>query len=500
MNHKKIALRSGTEQALATGYETVIGLEVHAQMLTQSKIFCGCPTRFGADANTQICPVCAAFPGVLPVLNREAVQMAIKTGLAIHGQIRLLSEFSRKNYFYPDLPAGYQISQYELPIVEQGHLMIDSPERGEGIRIGITRIHMEVDAGKSLHEGIVGGSWVDLNRTGTPLMEIVSEPDLRSSAEAGEYLKKLRAIVRYLGVCDGNMEEGSFRCDANVSVRLRGASAFGTRCELKNLNSIRNVMRAIDYEVERQIELLEEGGKVIQETRLWNADLNSSRPMRGKEDAHDYRYFPEPDLPPLRLTAERVAAISAVLPELPDAKALRFQEQYQLSHYDAGVLTSSRELADFFEAVAAEAAALGQANAKMAANWVTGELAARLNRDGVEIQHSPVTPGQLGKLVAMIQQGTLSGKLAKEVFEILCNEGGDPQQIAEQRGMRQVSDEGAIDAAIEQVLANNPEDVAQYRAGKSKILGFLVGQVMKATQGKANPGLVNQRLLAKLAE
>ncbi|MBF0096216.1 MAG: Asp-tRNA(Asn)/Glu-tRNA(Gln) amidotransferase subunit GatB [Magnetococcales bacterium] len=492
--------RVGVAQEEATRYETVIGLEVHAQMLTQSKIFCGCPTRFGAEANSQICPVCAAFPGVLPVLNREAVQMAIKTGLAIHGQVRLLSEFSRKNYFYPDLPAGYQISQYELPIVERGHLLIDSPERGAGVRIGITRIHMEVDAGKSLHEGIEGASWVDLNRTGTPLMEIVSEPDLRSSAEAGEYLKKLRAIVRYLGVCDGNMEEGSFRCDANVSVRLRGASLFGTRCELKNLNSIRNVMRAIDYEVERQIELLEEGGRVVQETRLWNADLNSSRPMRGKEDAHDYRYFPEPDLPPLRLTEERVALVRQGMPELPDAKALRFQAQYQLSGYDAGVLTASRELADYFEAVAAQAVEAGHGNAKMAANWVTGELAARLNRDGLEIAQAPLAPWQLGKLVALVQQGTLSGKLAKEVFEILCSEGGDPQQIAEQRGMRQVSDTGAIDGAIDRVIADNPEDVAQYRAGKHKVLGFLVGQVMKATQGKANPGLVNQRLLAKLVE
>ncbi|MBF0184207.1 MAG: Asp-tRNA(Asn)/Glu-tRNA(Gln) amidotransferase subunit GatB [Magnetococcales bacterium] len=500
MSQKGLSTQSGAEGSARARYETVIGLEVHAQMLTRSKIFCGCSTRFGAEANTQICPICAAFPGVLPVLNREAVQMAIKTGLAIDGQVRLLSEFARKNYFYPDLPAGYQISQYELPIVEQGALWIDSPERGEGVRIGITRIHMEVDAGKSLHEGIYGASWVDLNRTGTPLMEIVSEPDLRSSGEAGEYLKKLRAIVRYLGVCDGNMEEGSFRCDANVSVRLHGDSVFGTRCELKNLNSIRNVMRAIDYEVERQIELLEEGGKVVQETRLWNADLNSSRPMRGKEDAHDYRYFPEPDLPPLRLTAERVAALREAMPELPDAKAARFGQQYQLSRYDAGVLTSSRELADYFEAVAAHAASLGHGNAKMAANWVTGELAARLNRDGVEIGQSPLQPWQLGKLVALIQQGTLSGKLAKEVFEIMCQEGGDPQQIAEQRGMRQVSDEGAIDVAIARVLASYPDDVAQYRAGKGKVMGFLVGQVMKATQGKANPALVNQRLLAKLAE
>ncbi|MEO5362703.1 MAG: Asp-tRNA(Asn)/Glu-tRNA(Gln) amidotransferase subunit GatB [Magnetococcus sp. DMHC-8] len=486
--------------ATPSRYETVIGLEVHAQMRTRSKIFCGCATAFGAEANTQICPVCAAFPGVLPVLNREVVQMAIKTGLAIQGEIRLLSEFARKNYFYPDLPAGYQISQYELPIVEQGHLFIDSPAGHPPKRIGITRIHMEVDAGKNLHEGIQGASWVDLNRTGTPLMEIVSEPDLRSAAEAGEYLKKLRAIVRYLGVCDGNMEEGSFRCDANVSVRLRGSTTLGTRCELKNLNSIRNVMRAIDYEVERQIELLDHGDRVVQESRLWNADLNSSRSMRNKEDAHDYRYFPEPDLPPLRLTAARIAEVAATMPELPDAKATRFQDQYQLSSYDAGVLTASQELADYFEAVAAQAATEGHPNPRMAANWVTVELGGRLNKDNREIAQSPLSARQLGKLVAMIQQGTLSGKMAKEIFETLYTDGGDPQQIVEQQGLRQVTDGATIAAAVEQVLAAHPEDVAQYRAGKGKVLGFLVGQIMKATQGKANPALVNQLLLTRLTQ
>ncbi|MEO5348286.1 MAG: Asp-tRNA(Asn)/Glu-tRNA(Gln) amidotransferase subunit GatB [Magnetococcus sp. YQC-3] len=486
--------------APASRYEMVIGLEVHAQMRTQAKIFCGCSTRFGAEANTQICPICAAFPGVLPVLNREVVNMAIKTGLAIHGEIRPLSEFARKNYFYPDLPAGYQISQFELPIVEHGHLEITLPGEESPKRIGITRIHMEVDAGKNLHEGILGASWVDLNRTGTPLMEIVSEPDLRSAAEAGEYLKKLRAVVRYLGVCDGNMEEGSFRCDANVSVRLRGETRLGTRCELKNLNSIRNVMRAIDYEAERQIDLIEQGEAVIQETRLWNAELNSSRTMRGKEDAHDYRYFPEPDLPPLRLTPERIAQLAATMPELPDAKATRFQEQYRLSPYDAGVLTASQELADYFEAVAKETAALGQDNPKSAANWVTVELCGRLNKDNREIQQSPVSAQQLGKLLAMIQEGTLSGKMAKEVFEILFQEGGDPRQIVEQRGFKQVTDNASIEATVEQVLAAHPEDVAQYHAGKSKVIGFFVGQIMKATQGKANPALVNQLLLAGLAK
>ncbi|MEO5340398.1 MAG: Asp-tRNA(Asn)/Glu-tRNA(Gln) amidotransferase subunit GatB [Magnetococcus sp. MYC-9] len=489
-----------TADAPTSCYETVIGLEVHAQMRTRSKIFCGCSTRFGAEANTQICPVCAAFPGVLPVLNREAVTMAIKTGLAIQGQIRLLSEFSRKNYFYPDLPAGYQISQYELPIVEQGHLLIESPTERCRKRIGITRIHMEVDAGKSLHTGIQGASWVDLNRTGTPLMEIVSEPDLRSAAEAGEYLKKLRALLRYLEVCDGNMEEGSFRCDANVSIRLRGDDRLGTRCELKNLNSIRNVMRAIDYEVARQQARLEDGERVVQESRLWDADLNSSRAMRDKEDAHDYRYFPEPDLPPLHLTPARIAAIQATLPELPEAKATRFQEQYQLSSYDAAVLTASRELADYFEAVAAHAASLGHPNPKAAANWVTVELCGRLNKENREIQDSPLLPESLGKLVAMIQQGVLSGKMAKELFETLFTQGGDPQQIVEQQGLQQVTDSATIEKAVEQVLAAHPDDVAQYRAGKSKVLGFLVGQIMKATQGKANPALVNQLLQTKLVQ
>lgn len=515
-------------------YDTVIGLEVHAQMLTQAKIFCGCSTLFGAQPNTQICPVCAAFPGVLPVLNREVVNMAIKTGIAIAGQIRLLSEFSRKNYFYPDLPAGYQISQYELPIVEKGHLLIELPESPHAAqsdaslskkRIGITRIHIEVDAGKSLHEGIQGASWIDLNRTGTPLMEIVSEPDLRSSAEAGEYLKKLRAIVRYLGVCDGNMEEGSFRCDANISVRRKGEKAFGTRCELKNLNSIRNVMRAIDYEAERQIDLVENGAHVIQESRLWDADLNVSRTMRSKEEAHDYRYFPEPDLPRLLLTQERIDSVVRAMPELPVAKALRFQTQYQLSVYDAGVLTASQALADYFEAVASRATQLGRASgkpaghahreascdtaghetgippetAKASANWVTVELLGRLNKENLEIQNAPVSAQNLGKLVAMIQKETISGKIAKEVFGYMFADGEDPQKIVEKRGLQQVTDHAAIEEAVARVLDAYPEEVAHYRAGKTKVLGFFVGQVMKATRGKAKPSLVNQLLKTKLA-
>ncbi|MBF0147402.1 MAG: Asp-tRNA(Asn)/Glu-tRNA(Gln) amidotransferase subunit GatB [Magnetococcales bacterium] len=474
-------------------YETIIGLEVHAQMLTRSKIFCGCSTTFGAEANTQICPVCAAFPGVLPVLNRELVQMAIKTGLAVHGTIRERSEFARKNYFYPDLPAGYQISQFELPIIERGELTLDL-ESGEKKRIGITRIHMEVDAGKSLHEGIQGASWIDLNRTGTPLLEIVSEPDLRSSREAGAYLKKLRSILRYLQVCDGNMEEGSFRCDANVSVRRRGDTRLGTRTELKNLNSIRNVMRAIDFEADRQIDLLESGGTIVQETRLWDANLNTSRSMRGKEEAHDYRYFPEPDLPPLVITRERIDAVARQLPELPDAKAIRFSRELGLSEYDAGVLTSSREMASFFEETVQQGA-----HPKTAANWITVELLGRLNREGLEIEQSAVTPRRLGRLIGLIQSGDISGKIAKQVFELMFETEADPERIVAERGLKQVSDTGAIEAAVDKVLAENPTQVQQYREGKTKVAGFLVGQVMKATRGKANPAAVNAILQAKLS-
>ncbi|MBF0455171.1 MAG: Asp-tRNA(Asn)/Glu-tRNA(Gln) amidotransferase subunit GatB [Magnetococcales bacterium] len=477
-------------------YETVIGLEVHAQLLTQSKIFCGCPNRFGAQANTQICPVCSGFPGVLPVMNREMVTMAIKTGLAINGTIRTYSEFSRKNYFYPDSPTGYQISQYDLPIIEHGELFIDLPQ--ERKRIGVTRIHMEVDAGKSLHEGIVGASWVDLNRVGTPLLEIVSEPDMRSSEEAGAYLKKLRAIVRFLEVCDGNMEEGSFRCDANVSVRRYGAPQFGTRAELKNLNSIRNVMRAIDYEVDRQIDLIEGGGEVVQETRLWDANNNISRSMRSKEDAHDYRYFPEPDLPPLTLEVAHIEQIRQTLPELPDQMAARFQKTLELSEYDAGVLTASREMAGYYEEANAIVTQAGKASPKATANWVTVELLGRLNKEGLSIEESPVPAKSLGKLVAMIQTGEISGKIAKQVFATLFDEGGEPEKIVADKGLKQLSDSGAIEAEVEKVLAANPEQVEQYRGGKTKVLGFLVGQVMQATRGKANPALVNTVLKQKL--
>ncbi|MBF0627096.1 MAG: Asp-tRNA(Asn)/Glu-tRNA(Gln) amidotransferase subunit GatB [Magnetococcales bacterium] len=475
-------------------YETVIGLEIHTQLATRSKIFCGCPNRFGAAPNTQICPVCAAFPGVLPVLNKAVLDMAIMTGLALNGEIRARNEFARKNYFYPDLPAGYQISQFELPIVEQGYLMVEL-EGGERRRIGITRAHMEVDAGKNLHEGIVGASWVDLNRTGTPLLEIVTEPDLRSSVETGAFLKKLRSLVRYLGVCDGNMEEGSFRCDANVSVRRRGESRLGTRAEIKNVNSIRNVMRAIDYEVERQIDLVEAGEKVVQETRLWDANQNHTRSMRGKEEAHDYRYFPEPDLPVVVIVPERIAAIREKMPELPDQKLVRFQTEYGLGEYDAGVLTADREMAEYFELAVAAAR---PADPKGVANWVTVELLGRLNREGMEIGQSPVAAEALGRLTRMIHEGVISGKIAKTVFGHMWEGGGDPARIVEEKGLVQVSDQGAIEAEVDRILAAHPDKIAQYRAGKVQLLGFFVGEIMKAMRGKANPGVVNGLLKSKL--
>ncbi|OSM01869.1 Asp-tRNA(Asn)/Glu-tRNA(Gln) amidotransferase subunit GatB [Magnetofaba australis] len=478
-------------------YELVIGLEVHAQMRTNSKLFCGCSTAFGAEPNTQICPVCSAQPGALPVINGAAVDMAIKTGLAIDGTINKMSEFSRKNYFYPDLPAGYQISQFEYPIVEHGHLMIEDKEVPEK-RIGVTRIHMEVDAGKNLHEGIVGASHVDLNRTGVPLMEIVSEPDMRSAAEAGAYLKKLRALVRYLEVCDGNMEEGSFRCDANVSVRKHGVKEFGTRCELKNLNSIRNVMRAIEFEAERQIDLIEEGGKVIQETRLWDANKSETRSMRGKEEAHDYRYFPEPDLPRLTFGDERIDRVRSTLPELPDAKRARFEAEFNLSHYDAAVLTASRELGDYYETVVAAVAKAGKPEPKIAANWVTTELLGVINKEGREITDSPVSAENLGLLVARIVDNTISGKIAKEVFAAMYESGDSPDAIIEAKGLKQVTDEGAIEAEVDKVLAASAQQVEQYKNGQNKLFGFFVGQVMKATRGKANPGVVNKLLKAKL--
>ncbi|MFZ0006703.1 MAG: Asp-tRNA(Asn)/Glu-tRNA(Gln) amidotransferase subunit GatB [Steroidobacteraceae bacterium] len=474
-------------------WETVIGLEVHAQLATKSKIFSASPTAYGAPPNSQANLVDLGYPGVLPVLNQAAVGMAVKFGLAIAAGITPVSVFARKNYFYPDLPKGYQISQYELPIVASGALEIVL-EDGTAKRIGITRAHLEEDAGKSLHEGLPGLSGIDLNRAGTPLVEIVSEPDMRSAKEAVAYMKKVHTLVRYLEICDGNMQEGSFRCDANVSVRRTGAREFGTRTETKNLNSFRFVERAINYEVARQIELLESGGKVVQETRLYDPDKGETRPMRSKEQANDYRYFPDPDLLPVKLDAAFIESVRATLPELPDQKAARFASQYGLSAYDAGVLTASRELADYYEEVARTV----PKEPKLAANWVMGELAARLNRDGLEVAAARVAAAGLGALVLRIADRTISGNIAKEVFEVMWSEGSSADQVIEARGLRQITDSGAIERAIDEVMARNPGQLADYRAGKDKLFGFFVGQVMKATGGKANPTQVNDLLRAKL--
>ena len=474
-------------------WETVIGLEIHAQLNTVSKIFSGAPTAYGAEPNRQACAVDLGLPGVLPVLNEAAVQKAVMLGLAIEAEIAPRSVFARKNYFYPDLPKGYQISQYELPIVARGHIDIDL-EDGSRKRIGITRAHLEEDAGKSLHEGFTAMSGIDLNRAGTPLVEIVSEPELRSAKEAVAYMKKLHALVRYLGICDGNMQEGSFRCDANVSVRPKGQDRFGTRTEIKNLNSFRFVERAINFEVERQIDLLESGGTVIQETRLYDPERDETRSMRSKEEANDYRYFPDPDLLPVAVHAEDVAALRARMPELPDAKRERFVRDYGLSSYDAGFLTASRELADYYEAVVAAGGA-----PKLAANWVMGELSAALNRSEVEVGRSPVAAEALAGLLVRVQDETISGKMAKDVFEAMWAGEGDADQIVAARGLKQITDAGVIDRIIDEVIAANPSQLEQYRSGKDKLFGFFVGQVMKKTQGKASPAQVNERLRARLA-
>ena len=474
-------------------WEPVIGLEVHAQLATRSKIFSGAATAFGAEPNTQACAVDLGLPGVLPVLNEGAVRMAVKLGLAIGARVAGRSVFARKNYFYPDLPKGYQISQYELPIVAEGSLDI-TLEDGTVKRIGVTRAHLEEDAGKSLHEDFQGLTGIDLNRAGTPLLEIVSEPDLRSAAEAVAYMKKLHALVRYLGICDGNMQEGSFRCDANVSIRPVGRHAFGTRTEIKNLNSFRFVERAIRHEIERQADVLEGGGHVVQETRLYDPDRDQTRPMRTKEEANDYRYFPDPDLLPLEVSEALIEEVRAELPELPDAKRARFQEAWALSPYEAGVLTASRELADYFEAAVA---ASGGA-AKLCANWVMGDLSGALNREGIEIEACPVSAPMLGAMVRRIADRTLSGKLAKEVFEAMWRGEGEADAIIDARGLRQVTDTGAIEGLVDQVLADNPGQVAQYRSGKPKLMGFFVGQVMKLSKGKANPQQVNELLQKKL--
>jgi aspartyl-tRNA(Asn)/glutamyl-tRNA(Gln) amidotransferase subunit B len=492
-------------------YETVIGLEVHAQMLTRSKIFCGCPTAFGAEPNTQTCPVCIGMPGVLPVLNRRALEFAVRTGLATNCAIARHSRFARKNYFYPDLPKGYQISQYELPICEHGHVEI-AAEGGGLKRVGITRIHMEEDAGKNIHEEKGPYSLVDLNRTGVPLMEIVSEPDIRSPGEAVEYMKKLRMILRYLGVCDGNMEQGSLRCDANVSVRPEGSTELGVKVEVKNINSFKFVERALAYEAKRQARVLEEGGALVQETRLWDAERGVTSPMRTKEEAHDYRYFPEPDLVPLAVRAKWIEEIRASLPELPDAKRARFVNDYGLSEEDARMLTEERAMADWFE----EAVKSG-AKPKAAANWMMTELWKLLNQEGLDIAKCPLRPAQLAGMLKLVEDGTISGKIAKTVFDemfrrsreiVLSVKSAKHKQIVspvkaldivKEKGLVQISDAGELEGAVDEALAANPGEVERYRGGEEKLMGFFVGQVMKLTKGKANPKLVNELLRKKLS-
>ncbi len=468
-------------------WEVVIGLEVHCQINTKTKAFCGCSTEFGAEPNTQTCPVCLGMPGQLPVLNTVAVDKSILTGLAINAKINLESKFDRKNYFYPDLPKGYQISQFAVPIVEGGYLDIPT-EDGEK-RIGITRIHMEEDAGKSMHEGLEAVSHIDLNRSGVPLMEIVSEPDMRSADEAVAYLKQLHQLVRFLDVSDADMEKGQFRCDANVSVRRPG-EPFGTRAELKNLNSFRFIKQAIEHEVIRQVELIEDGGKVVQETRLYDSVKGETRSMRGKEEAHDYRYFPEPDLPPLRVSQEEVDAIRAGMPELPGELRKRFETEFGLSAYDADVLSQSRELAGWYESLVAA----HPADPKRCANWMANELLGRLKEAGRDISDSPISAEALAGLLDRIADNTISGKIAKDVLDAMMESGKDADAIIEEKGLKQVTDTGAIDQMIMEVLNANPKEVEEYRGGKDRLLGFFVGQVMKASKGQANPALVNQRL------
>jgi aspartyl-tRNA(Asn)/glutamyl-tRNA(Gln) amidotransferase subunit B len=500
-------------------WEVVIGLEIHAQLATRSKIFSGAATAYGAPPNTQASLVDLAYPGVLPVLNAEAVRMAVKFGLAIGATVARRSIFARKNYFYPDLPKGYQISQYEHPVVSRGSLNVLLDD-GTVKTVGITRAHLEEDAGKSLHEGLANATGIDLNRAGTPLLEIVSEPDMRSAKEAVAYMKKIHTLVRYLEICDGNMQEGSFRCDANVSVRPRGQEKFGTRAEIKNLNSFRFVEKAIQHEVARQVELIESGGKVVQETRLYDSDKDETRSMRSKEEANDYRYFPDPDLLPVEIDEGFIAAVRATLPELPDEKAARLARDLGLSVYDAGVLSASRELGAYFEAVLGDLGAThashggpgmttqglreagtaqrNGAHAKLAANWVMGELSSALNRDSVDITASRVSPAALGGLLARIVDATISGKIAKDVFEAMWAEGQSADDIIEKRGLKQITDSAAIEGVIDAVIAANPKQLADYRAGKDKLFGFFVGQVMKATEGKANPAQLNDLLKAKL--
>ena len=478
---------------MSGAWEVVIGLEIHAQLATSSKIFSGASTAYGAEPNTQACLIDLGYPGVLPVLNEEVVRMATMFGLAVNATVAPRSVFARKNYFYPDLPKGYQISQFELPIVEHGELFITDADGNEK-RIGITRAHLEEDAGKSVHEGFEQSSGIDLNRTGTPLLEIVSEPDLRSAKEAIAYMRKIHTIVRYLGISDGNMQEGSFRCDANVSVRPRGQEKLGTRAELKNLNSFRFIEKAINFEIERQIELIEDGGEVVQETRLYDSDKDETRSMRSKEEANDYRYFPDPDLLPVEIDAAYIEAVRETLPELPAAKQQRFIDEHGIREDDAAILTASRALADFFE----EVVAATQGKAQGVANFIIGDLAGALNRDGLDIEQSPVSTAAVAGLLDRIKDNTISGKIAKEVFEAMWAGEGTADEIIEAKGLRQITDSSAIEAIVDKVIEANPGQVAEYKAGKDKLIGFFVGQVMKETGGKANPGQVNQILKQKL--
>ncbi len=476
-------------------WETVIGLEVHVQLNTKSKIFSGASTAYGAEPNTQACAIDLGLPGVLPVLNDEAVRMAVKFGLAVNSSIAERSVFDRKNYFYPDLPKGYQISQFTYPIVSGGELIIDL-EDGTTKTINITRAHLEEDAGKSLHDAFKGQTGIDLNRAGIPLLEIVSEPEMRNAAEAVAYLKKLHALVKYLEICDGNMQEGSFRCDANVSVRPFGHEKFGTRAEIKNVNSFKFVEKAINFEVARQIAILESGGTVLQETRLYDSQKNDTRPMRSKEEANDYRYFPDPDLEPVVISPAFIEKIKQELPELPTAKHDRFMSQYSLSDYEAKILTATKAIADFYENTVKIA---GNNNSKTTANLMIGELNAALNKDALEMENCPITVAQLAKLVQRVADNTLSGKLAKTVFEFMWQQPQDPDLIIEQQGLKQVTDSGTIEQIIDTVIANNQKQLTEYRAGKQQLFGFFVGQVMKASQGKANPDQVNKMLQEKLS-
>lgn len=470
-------------------FETVIGLEIHAQLKTKSKIFCGCSTAYGAAPNTHTCPICLGMPGVLPVLNKKVVEYSIKMGLATGSTINTVNQFARKNYFYPDLPKGYQTSQFDRPIVEFGQVEIEVD--GEEKVIGITRMHMEEDAGKLVHDEREPVSYVDLNRTGTPLLEIVSEPDMRSPAEAYAYLRKVHAILRYLDICDGNMQEGSFRCDANISLRPLGQEALGTRTELKNMNSFKNVQAALEYEVRRQRDILLDGGQVTQETLQWDVDRNLTVSMRGKEDAHDYRYFPCPDLIPVVIEGSWIEEIRRTLPELPDAKKDRFEKEYGLPEYDAALLTASRERADFFEEVVKAGAV-----AKKASNWIMTEMLRELK--GHEISTCPVKPQQLGALLTMVEGGSISGKIAKIVFLEMLKNGQDPEQVVKEKNLLQVSDQGELLALVQEIMVSNPEQVADYRAGKSKLMGYFVGQLMQKTKGKANPKVANELFTKEL--